>query len=240
MSDSTMNAKTKVMVTPEEEDSDIIQEMPTKLLDATAVGFKDRSKRRLSLPISGLSVSRKSSLASCDGNRSDHSGGGRRPSAGSLDSWSSFTDYDDTEYDGTSPRDQYPTQVNSKGFNDFCVRNINSAKMGRHEIEFAEGEMPGIMTLRDRAKIDKPLKGARIVGCTHINAQTGVMIETLVHMGAKVRWSACNIFSTQNEVAAALAEKGIPVYAWRGQSEEDFWWCIDKCLSGEMILDMME
>jgi len=123
---------------------------------------------------------------------------------------------------------------NSTGvFADFCVRNVGQAVAGRHEIEYAEQEMPGILSLRDRAKQDAPLKGARIVGCTHINAQTAVMIETLVELGAKVRWSACNIFSTQNEVAAALAEKSIPVYAWRGQTEEDFWWCIDKCLSGD-------
>ena len=76
---------------------------------------------------------------------------------------------------------------------------------------------------------DKPLKHAKIVGCSHINAQMGVMIETLVHLGAKVKWAACNIFSTQNEVAAALAERNISVYAWRGESEDDFWWCIDQC-----------
>ena len=102
--------------------------------------------------------------------------------------------------------------------------------------------MPGIMALRHKAKEDKPLKGAKIVVCTHINAQTAVMVETLVTLGAQVRWAACNIYSTQNEVAAALAEAGIPVFAWRGESEEDFWWCIDKTISEEswqpnMILD---
>lgn len=102
--------------------------------------------------------------------------------------------------------------------------------------------MPGIMALRHKAKEDKPLKGAKIVVCTHINAQTAVMVETLVTLGAQVRWAACNIYSTQNEVAAALAEAGIPVFAWRGESEEDFWWCIDKTISAEswqpsMILD---
>ena len=76
------------------------------------------------------------------------------------------------------------------------------------------------------------MKGAKIVGCTHINAQSAVLIETLVALGAKVKWSACNIFSTQNEVAAALAEEDISIYAWRGQTEEDFWWCIKQCLSG--------
>ena len=78
-------------------------------------------------------------------------------------------------------------------------------------------------------------KGAKIVGCTHINAQSAVLIETLVALGAKVKWAACNIFSTQNEVAAALAEAGISIYAWRGQSEEDFWWCIQQCLCGKSL-----
>ena len=98
------------------------------------------------------------------------------------------------------------------------------------------------MALRHKAKDDKPLKGAKIVVCTHINAQTAVMVETLVTLGAQVRWAACNIYSTQNEVAAALAEANLPVFAWRGESEEDFWWCIDKTISSEswqpnMILD---
>lgn len=86
------------------------------------------------------------------------------------------------------------------------------------------------------------MKNAKIVGCTHINAQTAVLIETLVHLGAQVRWAACNIYSTQNEVAAALAHAGYPIFAWRGETEEDFWWCIDKCVAAEnwqpnMILD---
>ena len=102
--------------------------------------------------------------------------------------------------------------------------------------------MPGIMALRNKAKEDKPLTGAKVVGCTHINAQMAVLIETLITLGAQVRWSACNIYSTQNEVAAALAENGIPVFAWRGESEEDFWWCIDRCIQAEswqpnMVLD---
>ena len=235
-----MNSNSDITVISEGEVADIIKDMPAKLLDATAIGFKDRSKRRLSLPISGMSVSRKSSLASNDGNKSDHSGGARRTSCGSVDSWSSYTDYDETEDEGISPRELYPTNINSLGSSDFCVRNIQAAKFGRHEIEFAEAEMSGLISLRDRAKSDKPLKGARIVGCTHINAQTAVMIETLVHLGAVVRWSACNIFSTQNEVAAALADKGIPVYAWRGQTEEDFWWCIDRCISGKSIFNLKE
>lgn len=89
---------------------------------------------------------------------------------------------------------------------------------------------------------NQPLKNAKIVGCTHINAQTAVLVETLVELGAQVRWAACNIYSTQNEVAAALAHEGYPVYAWRAETEEDFWWCIDKCINAEnwqpnMILD---
>ena len=83
-------------------------------------------------------------------------------------------------------------------------------------------------------------KGAKIVGCTHINAQSAVLIETLVALGAKVKWAACNIFSTQNEVAAALAEAGISIYAWRGQTEEDFWWCIQQCLCGKSIMEQLK
>lgn len=120
--------------------------------------------------------------------------------------------------------------MNSKGFSTFCVKNIGLHSFGRREIEIAEQEMPGIMSLRKRAHDDKPLKGAKIVGCTHINAQTAVLIETLVKLGAEVRWAACNIYSTQNEVAAALAEAGLSVFAWRGETEEDFWWCIDRSL----------
>lgn len=98
------------------------------------------------------------------------------------------------------------------------------------------------MALRKRASDDKPLKNAKIVGCTHINAQTAVLIETLATLGASIRWAACNIYSTQNEVAAALAESGFSIFAWRGETEEDFWWCIDKCVNAEnwqpnMILD---
>ena len=87
--------------------------------------------------------------------------------------------------------------------------------------------------IRKRASGDKPLNGAFIVGCTHVTAQAAVLIETLVELGAKVRWCACNIFSTQNEVAAALAEAGIPIYAWKGEGEADFWWCIEKCVAHE-------
>lgn len=100
-----------------------------------------------------------------------------------------------SEEDDLSPRDK--VQQNSKGFADFCVRNIKQHSFGRHEIEIAEQEMPGIMALRKQALDDKPLKGSNIVGCTHINAQTAVLIETLISLGANVRWAACNIYSTQ-------------------------------------------
>lgn len=91
--------------------------------------------------------------------------------------------------------------------------------------------MPGLMSLRRRAEGDKPLMGARIAGCTHITAQTAVLIETLIRLGAEVRWAACNIYSTQNEVAAALAQENIPIFAWTNESDEEFWWCISKALS---------
>lgn len=238
--------KYRSAVTMEDEahsdEQDVVLEMPAKVLESTAVNFKDKSKRRLSLPMSGLSLSRKSSLASSEGIsglkgllQSGDQGllGTRRTSDGSVDSWSSYSD-ETEDLGGISPREK-PPQRASNGFSDFCVKNVQQAKLGRHEIEYAENEMHGLMALRRNAGADgaKPLRGAHVVGCTHVNAQTAVMIETLVHLGAVVRWSACNIFSTQNEVAAALAEKGVPIYAWRGQSEEDFWWCIDRCLTGE-------
>lgn len=134
-----------------------------------------------------------------------------------------------SDEDELSPKDI--KQSNTSGSSDFCVKNIAKAAFGRREIEIAEQEMPGIMTLRKRAADDKPLKEAKIVGCTHVNAQTAVLIETLVQLGASVRWAACNIFSTQNAVAAALAEAGIPIFAWRGESEEDFWWCLDRSIN---------
>ncbi|XP_069175686.1 adenosylhomocysteinase-like 1 isoform X10 [Procambarus clarkii] len=180
-------------------------------------------------------------LAGPGGGKSRRRYRSRSLSQSSTDSYStsSYTG-SSSEEDEVSPREK--TQKNSKNFTDFCVKNISQAAFGRREIEIAEQEMPGIVALRKRATDDKPLKGAKIVGCTHINAQTAVLIETLVELGASVRWSACNIFSTQNEVAAALAEADHPIFAWRGESEEDFWWCIDKCINTEnwqpnMILD---
>merc|ERR1712066_674361 len=144
----------------------------------------------------------------------------RSASASSQDSFSSgsYTGSSSDE-DEASPREN-TSQTNSQGSSDFCVRKISAHVYGRREIEIAEQEMPGIMALRHKAKEDKPLKGAKIVVCTHINAQTAVMVETLVTLGAQVRWAACNIYSTQNEVAAALAEADIPVFAWRGESRK--------------------
>ncbi len=126
---------------------------------------------------------------------------------------------------------------------DFKVKDISLADFGNKEIAIAETEMPGLMALREEYKETKPLDGARIVGCLHMTIQTAVLIETLVYLGATVRWSSCNIFSTQDHAAAAIAAKGIPVFAWKGQTEEEFWWCIEKTLEGpdgwkpNMILD---
>ena len=105
------------------------------------------------------------------------------------------------------------------------------AELGRKEIQIAEQEMPGLMSLRKRAEADKPLAGAKVVGCTHISAHSGVLIETLIKLGAEVRWAACNIYSTQNEVAAALAQENIPIFAWTNETDDEFWWCISKALS---------
>ncbi|KAM6137704.1 LOW QUALITY PROTEIN: adenosylhomocysteinase 3 [Pterocles gutturalis] len=164
----------------------------------------------------------------------------RSISQSSTDSYSSAASYTDSSDDETSPRDKQ--QKNSKNSTDFCVKNIKQADFGRREIEIAEQEMPALMALRKRAQGEKPLAGAKIVGCTHITAQTAVLMETLGALGAQCRWAACNIYSTLNEVAAALAESGFPVFAWKGESEDDFWWCIDRCVNVEgwqpnMILD---
>ena len=127
---------------------------------------------------------------------------------------------------------------------DYKVKDINLAEFGRQEILLAEDEMPALMQLRDRYKDEKPLEGARIMGCIHMTIQTAVLVETLVDLGAEVRWSSCNIFSTQDHAAAALADKGIPVFAWKGETEEEYEWCLDQtiCKDGKpwnanMILD---
>jgi len=113
---------------------------------------------------------------------------------------------------------------------DYKVKDIGLADFGRKEIEMAEVEMPGLMALREKYGPQKPLKGARISGCIHMTIQTAVLVETLVELGAEVRWSSCNIFSTQDHAAAALAARGIPVFAWKGETEEEYWWCIEQTL----------
>ena len=126
---------------------------------------------------------------------------------------------------------------------DFKVADLTLADWGRKEIGIAETEMPGLMSLREEYGPSQPLKGARIGGCLHMTIQTAVLMETLIRLGAEVRWSSCNIFSTQDHAAAAMAAAGIPVFAWKGESEEEFWWCIDRTIFGpdgwrpNMILD---
>ena len=129
------------------------------------------------------------------------------------------------------------------GTEDYKVADLSLAEWGRKEIEIAETEMPGLMALREEFGKEKPLKDARIVGCLHMTIQTAVLIETLIALGATVRWSSCNIFSTQDQAAAAIAAEGIPVFAWKGETDEEFWWCIDQTVEGpdgwrpNMILD---
>jgi adenosylhomocysteinase len=126
---------------------------------------------------------------------------------------------------------------------DFKVKDISQAEFGRKEISIAESEMPGLMALREEYGEKKPLKGARIIGCLHMTIQTAVLIETLVYLGADVRWSSCNIFSTQDHAAAAIVKAGIPVYAWKGETEEEYIWCIKQTIEGKkdwkpnMLLD---
>lgn len=130
-----------------------------------------------------------------------------------------------------------------KKFDDYKVAEIKLAGWGRREINIAETEMPGLMALREEYKGKLPLKGARIAGCLHMTIQTAVLIETLAELGAEIRWSSCNIFSTQDHAAAAVAAKGIPVFAWKGETEEEFDWCIEQTIEGpdgwtpNMILD---
>ena len=117
-------------------------------------------------------------------------------------------------------------------FTDYKVADISLAEWGRKEISIAESEMPGLMALREQFGKAKPLSGAHIVGCLHMTIQTAVLMETLTALGAEVRWSSCNIFSTQDHAAAAMAAAGIPVFAWKGETEEEFWWCIEQTVTG--------
>ena len=126
---------------------------------------------------------------------------------------------------------------------DYKVADMSLAEWGRKEIAIAETEMPGLMALRSEYSSEQPLAGVRLVGCLHMTIQTAVLIETLVALGATVRWSSCNIFSTQDHAAAAIAATGVPVFAWKGETEEEYWWCVEQTLSGpggwqpNMILD---
>ncbi len=126
---------------------------------------------------------------------------------------------------------------------DHKVADISLAEWGRKEIAIAETEMPGLMALREEFGKNQPLKGARIAGCLHMTIQTAVLIETLIALGAEVRWSSCNIYSTQDHAAAAMAAAGVPVFAWKGETEDEYWWCVEKTIQGpngwtpNMLLD---
>src|SRR5690606_16792946 len=132
----------------------------------------------------------------------------------------------------------------SQEFKDYKVADISLAAWGRMEIQIAETEMPSLMALREKYRKTQPLKGAKILGCIHMTIQTAVLIETLVELGAEVRWSSCNIFSTQDHAAAAIAAAGIPVYAWKGETEKEYDWCIEQTIlkdgkpwDANMVLD---
>jgi adenosylhomocysteinase len=135
------------------------------------------------------------------------------------------------------------TAAKKASFDDYKVKDISLAEWGRKEIRIAETEMPGLMATRAEYGAKKPLKGARIVGSLHMTIQTAVLIETLTALGAEIRWSSCNIFSTQDQAAAAIAAAGIPVFAWKGETEEEYWWCLEQTITGpngwkpNMILD---
>ena len=133
--------------------------------------------------------------------------------------------------------------LEDRSMDDFKVKDISQAEFGRKEISIAESEMPGLMALREEYQGKTPLKGAKVLGCLHMTIQTAVLIETLVELGAEVRWSSCNIFSTQDHAAAAIAKAGIPVFAWKGETEEEYLWCIKQTIEGKkdwkanMLLD---
>ncbi|MHB1203362.1 MAG: adenosylhomocysteinase, partial [Acidithiobacillus sp.] len=119
-----------------------------------------------------------------------------------------------------------------KSFTDYKVADVTLADWGRKEIRIAETEMPALMAIRRKYHAQQPLKGARIAGCIHMTIQTAVLIETLSALGAELRWSSCNIFSTQDHAAAAVAAAGTPVFAWKGETEEEYWWCVEQTISG--------
>lgn len=134
--------------------------------------------------------------------------------------------------------------MTTANFTDYKVADISLAAWGRKELQIAEGEMPALMAMREKYRAEQPLKGAKILGCIHMTIQTGVLIETLIELGAEVRWSSCNIFSTQDHAAAAIAAAGIPVFAWKGETEEEYDWCIEQTIlkdgkpwDANMILD---
>src|SRR5450432_1108817 len=133
--------------------------------------------------------------------------------------------------------------MNATAQTDYKVADIGLADFGRKEIAIAETEMPGLMSVREEFKRQQPLKGARIAGSLHMTIQTAVLIETLIALGAQVRWASCNIFSTQDHAAAAIAKTGVPVFAWKGESLEEYWWCTEQALNWgdgqgpNMILD---
>ncbi len=150
-------------------------------------------------------------------------------------------------FPSTQPKSSFSLNLDNKdmtnNFTDYKVADMSLAAWGRKEIAIAETEMPGLMALRKEYRDKAPLKGARIAGCLHMTIQTAVLMETLVALGAELRWSSCNIFSTQDHAAAAVAAAGIPTFAWKGENEEEFWWCIDQTIFGpngwrpNMILD---
>ncbi len=145
----------------------------------------------------------------------------------------------------TKSNDFKVTDLDLKGLsNDFKVADINLADFGRKEIELAEAEMPALMALREKYSKEQPLQGAKIMGCIHMTIQTAVLMETLIDLGAEIRWSSCNIFSTQDHAASAMAARNIPVFAWKGETEEEFLWCIEQTIlhngkpwDANMILD---
>src|SRR6266513_818028 len=130
----------------------------------------------------------------------------------------------------TNGRKSAPANGKARATNDYKVKDISLAEWGRKEISIAEAEMPGLMSLRAKHGADKPLDGVRVTGSLHMTIETAVLIETLADLGASVRWASCNIFSTQDQAAAAIAAAGTPVFAWKGETLEEYWWCTYKAL----------